>query len=75
MEPLFGGANPYMDAIHQNIAYLEDLMRTGRWPLLRRNPPVYTVNADPMRTVRSLMIRQLEDTWRPAPSPFATSTG
>jgi hypothetical protein len=75
MEPLFGGANPYMDAIHQNIAYLEDLMRTGRWPLLRRNPPVYTVNADPMRTVRSLMIRQLEDTWRPAPSPFVTSTG
>ena len=70
MEPMFNGANPYMDAIRQNIAYLEELMRTGRWPLLRRNPPVYTVTPDPMRSVRSLMIRRLEDTWGPAPSPF-----
>jgi hypothetical protein len=72
MEPLFGGGNPYMDAINQNIAYLKDLMRTGRWPMLRRNPPIYTVNPDPMRNVRSLMVQQLEDTWRPTLSPFAT---
>jgi len=71
VEPLFGGRNPYMDAIRQNVGYLRELMRTGRWPLLRRNPPVYTVNADPMRTVRALMIQHLEDTWGPAPSPFA----
>lgn len=74
VEPLFGGRNPYMDAIQQNISYLNELMRTGRWPMLRRNPPVYTVDPDPMRTVRTLMIRHLEDTWGPAPSPFATST-
>lgn len=74
LEPLFGGTNPYMDAIHQNIAYLRELMRTGRWPMLRRDPPVYTVNPDPMRGVRSLMIQRLEDTWGPAPSPFATGS-
>jgi hypothetical protein len=70
IEPMFNGANPYMDAIRQNIAYLEELMRTGRWPLLRRNPPIYTVTPDPMRSIRSLMIQRLEDTWGPAPSPF-----
>jgi hypothetical protein len=75
IEPLFGGANPYMEAIQQNIAFLRDLMRTGRWPMLRRNPPVYTVDPEPMQNVRSLMLQHLEDTWRPRPSPFATPEG
>ena len=75
VEALFGGANPYMEAIERNISYLKDLMRTGRWPLLRRNPPLYTVDPDSMKTVRSLMIRHLEDTWGPAPSPFAAPAG
>jgi hypothetical protein len=73
VEPLFGGANPYMEAIQQNITFLRDLMRTGRWPMLRRNPPVYTVDPDPMRNVRSLMLQHLEDTWRPRPSPFLST--
>jgi hypothetical protein len=75
VEALFGGANPYMEAIERNISYLKDLMRTGRWPLLRRNPPLYTVDPDSMKTVRSLMIQHLEDTWGPAPSPFAAPAG
>jgi hypothetical protein len=75
MEALFGGANPYMEAIERNITYLKELMRTGRWPMLRRNPPLYTVDPDSMKTVRSLMLRHLEDTWGPAPSPFAAPTG
>ena len=75
LEPLFGGANPYMEAIDRNISYLKELMRTGRWPMLRRNPPLYTVDPDSMKTVRSLMIRHLEDTWGPAPSPFAAPAG
>lgn len=64
MEPLFGGTNPYLDAIHQNVAYLNVLMRTGRWPMLRRDPPIYTVGPDPMRGIRSLMVQHLERTWR-----------
>jgi len=64
IEPLFDGANPYLDALHQNVAYLDTLVRTGRWPMLRRNPPVYTVSTDPMRSVRSLMVQYLERTWR-----------
>jgi len=34
LESLFGGSNPYMDAIRQNTDYLRDLARTGRWSLL-----------------------------------------
>lgn len=71
VEPLFGGANPYLEAIQQNVAHLNDLLRTGRWPMLRRSPPVYTVNPEPMRHVRTLMLEQLERTWGPTPSPFA----
>ena len=75
VEPLFNGANPYMDAIRQNVDYLKGLMRTGRWPMLRRNPPVYTIDPDPMRSVRSLMVQQLEDTWGPTPSPITAPGG
>ncbi len=71
VEPLFGGANPYMEAIQQNVAHLNELLRTGRWPMLRRSPAVYTVQPEPMRSVRALMVEQLERTWGPAPSPFA----
>lgn len=71
VEPLFGGANPYLEAIEQNVAHLNELLRTGRWPMLRRNPPVYTVQPEPMRQVRSLMVEQLERTWGPTPSPLA----
>lgn len=68
IEPLFDGRNPYMEAIERNVRYLEDLKKTGRWPMLRRDPPVYTVERNPMSGVRSLMIRHLEDTWGPVPA-------
>jgi len=63
VEPLYAGRNPYMEAIQQNVEYLNGLMRTGRWPMLRRNPPVYTVDQNPMRGVRALMVKHLERTW------------
>jgi len=72
LEVLFNGRNPYLEAVNQNIAHLNELLRTGRWPMLRRNPPVYTVQPDAMRGVRSLMVEHLERTWGPAPSPFAS---
>lgn len=73
LEPLFDGRNPYLEAIQRNVDHLHELLRTGRWPTLRRNPPVYTVQPDAMQGVRSLMLQQLEDTWGPRPSPFAGS--
>ena len=41
LESLFNGRNPYMDAIQRNLDYLEEVLRTGRWPMLRRDPPLH----------------------------------
>jgi hypothetical protein len=63
VESLFGGANPYMDAISQNVEYLRGLARASRWPLLRRNPPVFTVEQNAMLGVRSLLVEHLKEVW------------
>ena len=67
VEPLFGGDNPYMDAIHQNIEYLRGLARSSRWPMLRRNPPVFTVERNAMQGVRSLLVAHLKAVWGAPP--------
>jgi hypothetical protein len=61
VEPLFGGENPYLNAIRQNVEYLKSLARGSRWPMLRRNPPVFTVEANPMDGVRTLLVRHLKE--------------
>ncbi|MGH8136457.1 MAG: hypothetical protein ACRER4_08915, partial [Steroidobacteraceae bacterium] len=63
VEPLFGGVNPYMDAIRQNVEYLRGLARNCRWPMLRRNPPVFTVEQNAMQGVRSLLVEHLKKIW------------
>ncbi len=68
LEPLFGGNNPYMDAIRQNLEYLRGLARSSRWPMLRRNPPVFTVDQNAMQRTRSLLVEHLKQVWStPAP--------
>jgi hypothetical protein len=63
VEPLFGGANPYMDAIHRNFDYLRLVLRTENWPLLRRNPPCFTWEQNPVQNIRSLMLGHLKEVW------------
>jgi len=63
LEPLFGGGNPYMDAIRQNVEYLRGLARSSRWPLLRRNPPVFTIEQNAMQGMRSLLVEHLKEIW------------
>ena len=63
VEPLYGGVNPYMDAIRQNVEYLRGLARNSRWPMLRRNPPVFTVEKNAMQGVRSLLVQHLKEVW------------
>ena len=72
VEPLFGGANPYMDAIKQNVEYLRGLARSSRWPMLRRNPPVFTVERNAMQGVRSLLVEHLKGVWG-APAPVSAN--
>jgi hypothetical protein len=67
LEPLFGGDNPYMNAIRQNVDYLQSLTRGSRWPMLRRNPPVFTVEPNAMDGVRALLVRHLKQVFGAAP--------
>ncbi len=63
LEVLFEGRNPYMEAIERNLEYLRQILRSENWRLLRRNPPVFSALADPMATVRGLMVRYLHRAW------------
>jgi len=72
VEPLFGGTNPYMDAIQQNVDYLRGLARSSRWPMLRRNPPVFTVELNAMQGVRTLLVEHLKEVWG-APAPVSAN--
>ena len=63
VEPLFGGDNPYMQAIRRNFDYLEAVLRTENWPLLRRNPPCFTWEENPMQNIRALMLGHLKEVW------------
>ena len=63
VEPLYGGVNPYMEAIRQNVEYLRGLARNSRWPMLRRNPPVFTVEQNAMQGVRTLLVQHLKEVW------------
>lgn len=63
IEPLFGGQNPYLAAIRKNMDYLHELTRGGRWPLLRRRPPVFTVDTNAIDTVRMQLLTHLRQLW------------
>ncbi len=63
LEILFDGRNPYMEVVERNLEYLRQILRSENWRLLRRNPPVFSALADPMATVRELMVRYLHRAW------------
>lgn len=63
LEPLFGGKNPYLRAIDRNIVYLQRVLRAERWPLLRRNPPLFTWQENQLGQVRGLMVNHLKAIW------------
>jgi hypothetical protein len=63
MEVLFAGKNPYVDAIDRNLGFLDRVLRSERWPLLRRNPPLFTSKDDHLGQVRGLMLNRLRVLW------------
>jgi len=63
LEILYGGRNPYMEAIERNIAYLRQILRSESWQLLRRRPPIFAATADPMSTMRGLMLGHIKRVW------------
>jgi hypothetical protein len=63
LEILYGGRNPYVEAIDRNVEYLRQILRSENWRLLRRNPPIFAVLADPMTTMRGLMLGYIKKAW------------
>jgi len=63
VEPLFGGKNPYLEAIDRNLGYLQRILRAERWRMLRRNPPLFTSEENQLGRVRGLMVTRLKALW------------
>jgi hypothetical protein len=63
LEALYGGRNPYMEAIDRNMEYLRQILRSENWRLLRRSPPIFAASADPMSTMRGLMLGYIKRVW------------
>jgi hypothetical protein len=63
LDILFNGRNPYIEAIDRNMDYLRQILRSENWRLLRRNPPIFAAAADPMSTMRGLMLGYIKRVW------------
>ncbi|MEI6457938.1 MAG: hypothetical protein WCP04_03300 [Pseudomonadota bacterium] len=63
LEALFEGRNPYIEAIDQHMAFLRKILRSGNFGLLRRNPPVFTRDPDPLPGVRQLVVSHIKGVW------------
>jgi hypothetical protein len=63
VEPLFGGKNPYLEAIDRNLGYLHRVLRAERWRMLRRSPPLFTSGDNQLGQVRGLMLTHLKALW------------
>src|SRR5437764_99502 len=63
LELLFDGRNPYLEAIDRNVEYLRQVLRSESWQLLRRRPPIFAATADPLSTLRGLMLGPIKRVW------------
>jgi hypothetical protein len=63
LEILYAGRNPYIEAIDRNVDYLRQVLRSESWQLLRRRPPIFAAVADPMATMRGLMLGHIKRLW------------
>jgi hypothetical protein len=63
LEILFDGLNPYIEAIDRNMKYLEQILRSESWRMLRRNPPLHAADPNTLGRVRSLMLGYFKKAW------------
>jgi hypothetical protein len=60
IEALYGGRNPYMEAIDASLVYLTQVLQSQRWSMLRRTPPCFTWEKNPLQNMRTLVIDHLK---------------
>jgi hypothetical protein len=58
-EVLYGGQNPYIDAIRSNITHLVRILETNDWSLLRREPAYFLGLANAVQDIEKLVATQL----------------
>ena len=58
-EVLYGGQNPYIDAIRTNITHLVRVLDTNDWSLLRREPAYFLGIANAVQDIEKLVASQL----------------
>ena len=58
-EVLYGGQNPYIDAIRTNITHLVRVLDTNDWSLLRREPACFLGIANAVQDIEKLVASQL----------------
>jgi hypothetical protein len=63
LEVLFDGTNPYLESIERNLAYLDQVLRSESWRMLRRNPPLFAAEPDAMAKARLHMLGYMKKTW------------
>jgi hypothetical protein len=62
LEVLFDGRNPYLETIERTLDHLKQVLKTRRWGLLRREPPCFTWEKNPLQNMRTLVIDRLRTT-------------
>jgi len=60
VEVLFNGRNPYMETIERSLDYLKLVLQSKRWWMLRRVPPCFTWEKNPLQNMRTLVIDHLK---------------
>jgi hypothetical protein len=63
LETLFEGQNPYIESIDRNMQYLEQVLRSESWRMLRRNPPLHAADPETLGRVRRLMLGYFKKAW------------
>ena len=63
LEVLFEGRNPYLESIERNMQFLEQVLRSESWRMLRRNPPLYAASPDTLADVRGQMLGYFKRAW------------
>lgn len=63
LEVLYQGRNPYIESIERNLAFLQQILRSESWHMLRRSPPVFAAIPDPVGNMRGLMAGYMRKMW------------
>ncbi len=63
LEILFDRRNPYIESIDRNMRYLEQVLRSESWRMLRRMPPLHAADPETLGKVRSLMLGYFKKAW------------